>query len=156
MQKSFIVIIIDEVINEDGLREILKSYKVKHPQAVPDFLRELPYDDANSLLVNSSPPVLKDKGRHSYHVKPDTKNCKVNAKVVQNAQALFSSTYGKGKTISVGDIGDSSITEEVGKIEVPQQEGDKGKETVVPLLREEKMASRSPSPTVGFVGPIEK
>ncbi|XP_025098063.1 sentrin-specific protease 6-like isoform X1 [Pomacea canaliculata] len=156
LQKSFIVIIIDEVINEDGLREILKSYKVKHPQAVPDFLRELPYDDANSLLVNSSPPVLKDKGRHSYHVKPDTKNCKVNAKVVQNAQALFSSTYGKGKTISVGDIGDSSITEEVGKIEVPQQEGDKGKETVVPLLREEKMASRSPSPTVGFVGPIEK
>ncbi|XP_076466538.1 uncharacterized protein LOC143297891 isoform X2 [Babylonia areolata] len=57
-QKNMIVIIIETMTDEAGLREMLRSYS--KTLKIDNFLTELDTEDANDILVSSTPPILNN------------------------------------------------------------------------------------------------
>nr|KAG5706870.1 hypothetical protein BaRGS_004205 [Batillaria attramentaria] len=148
-KKSLIVVIIETILNEDGLRKRLSDYKKMH-SGVPGFLEELDFDEANNMLVKSTPPVLNNvESSHQLRRFHKQKN---------SCQATSSpSTISIPSSQCSGDFGDSSVLEDSMDMGmVAQTAGDAGAESPCSSNKEEPMPSRSPSPKIGFVGPVEK
>lgn len=186
-QKSWIVVIVEEVLNKMGLKDILLEYKKAH-QDVLEFLREVPFEEANSLLVKTTPPVLTDADcdnlRHWFQSTGRLKGPRspASSRLHNHSPGLPISALAAATTpvtiapVTVaavivapitlppvtstpitGDTGDSTVIEEMPVIGTPVRiGGDAGLDSPASSSKEEKMPSRSPSPRIGFVGPVEK
>ena len=135
-KKSMIVIIIDALTNEKGLREMLQSYS--RVQNLRDFLQEINHDAANDLLVKSTPPVLTN-----YHTE----------KVLRSFQHL-NSTSAQSSPGALGDQGDGCGSVD-STASMPFMAGDSSVDGQL-TNNHDGATSRTPSPRVGFTGPIEK
>lgn len=136
VQKNMIVVIIDSVCNDAGLRQMLRNYsQVQNSQ---DFLQEIGSVLANDLLVESTPPVF-------------------NNSTSDLALRSFQQYKVRSHSPSPGDAGDGQGSEEELGLTCAMA-GDAGLDSPGRGANadQEDRASRSPSPKVGFVGPIEK
>ena len=144
-QKNMIVIIIDHVNNNQGLLKMLHQYRSVADSK--DFLQEISSSQANDLLVESTPPVCSNtKGEL----------------VVKSYQRFKTKTQpAASPCLALGDGGDSQEgpgpeLQEEEETAVCPMVGDAGPDSPAMANSQEDQGSRSPSPRVGFVGPIEK
>ncbi|XP_076444535.1 uncharacterized protein LOC143282710 isoform X2 [Babylonia areolata] len=142
IQKNMIVVIVDKVLNEPGMRQMLQLYS--QVQNLSDFLQEINYDSANDLLVKSTPPVLAhlpgELMLRSYQ-KYKTSTQSLPAQVVNDR----------------GDYGTGGVEGQTIEANGPlSMGGDLSNDANETMNSQEGRGSRSPSPKTGFVGPIEK
>ena len=138
-QKNMIVVIIDTMTDERGLRQMLLTYS-RSRREVSGFLRELMFDEANDLLVMSSPPVLKGPAN-------DT-----------NLKGLRPPLNPSAPPDGLEEKGDGDgIVEGQDEMSAPlPMAGDTGTDSPGVCREYEDSESRSSSPYIGFTGPIEK
>ncbi|XP_070191434.1 uncharacterized protein [Littorina saxatilis] len=152
-KRNMIVVIIDLVTNDKGMRQTLSDY-ARVQNEFPDFLREITYDEANDLLVKSTPGVLTnltDRALRNYH--------KLNA--ATSTTASPGSTTPSSTPQALSDQGDSC-----GGVEGQEETdghlhlaaGDAGEDSPSAFdTPPEGRTSHSPSPPrIIFTGPVEK
>lgn len=143
VQKNMIVVIIDTVKNEKGLRQMLHNYT--RVLGHPDFLQEITSSCANDLLVESTPPVYN--------------NSQSDLALRSFQQLKAKNQHAASPPVALGDGGDSHEGAEVQEEEEEPAQcpmaGDAGPDSPG-ISNNQEDGSRSPSPRVGFAGPIEK